>query len=218
MVFGKTQALANAEAAYVAGTIFAGSSNIIELLNASDTVIATASDVTVSATNNILSFSSALGAAVTATDTVTGFQIRPNAGVAQYKFQNKTLVIAPASQDATNNIFTSAAHGMVNDQPILISGNIPTTNPVVSDGDTVYVTERATNTFKITRQSGGTALDITAVAGGNTNFNVMNAVGDENSNAIMKIINGVALTNGDTVSFTTFKIVKYTFSVKLTPP
>ncbi len=214
MAFGPTQALVDALAAYEADTLFSGSTNVIEIINAADSVIASASDVSVNDTANVLSFTSPGGASVSSTDTAAGFRIKDAGGTnTYYEFKNTSYTITPANQDDTGDTFTSTSHGLTLGQPLVISGGIPTTSPAVSDGDTVFVVEVTTDTFKIERLPKAGAVDITAVAGTDTTFTAPTAVGGASSGALMELTSGTSLTSGETVLVSTFTIENPTYGV-----
>lgn len=71
----------------------------------------------------------------------------------------------------TNDQVFSVAHGLANDDRVMLynvfSESLPTG---LTEGTVYYVVSSATNTFKVSTTSGGAAVDITAVAGGEGYF------------------------------------------------
>lgn len=214
MSFGQTQYLADRKAEFVADTVFTDGATI-KILNAGGSAIATASDGVASDTNNEISITSAGGASITSTDTATGFSVEEGTGNnACYTFQNLTLTVASADISTANDTFTATAHGLPEDIPMVIGGDIPTASPAVSTGDTVYIVDTDTNTFKIARESGGAAVDITDLTGvTNTTF-TLKAVGAVGSGSIMEITGGTSLTSGNVATFNTLKFIEDVFSRK----
>ncbi len=214
MTRGLTQFGADAIATEIAGTWFSGSTNVIELIDSGDAVIATASDVSVTATNNVLTLTSAGGAGVSSTATAVGFLLKDSGGTnTYYSFKNETLTITPANQN-TDDTFTSTAHGLTDGQPLQVGGGLPTVaGSALTDGQTVFVRDTTANTFKICRSPGEDAIDVTTVAGTDTTFQVTSAVGDASSDAILRLTSGTALTSGETVTFSSFSWTVPVFSV-----
>lgn len=209
MTVSITQAVANAIATAIDAQSTGTATNKLHLKNAAGTTIASATDVDVTVSTNVLSIASAGGLSVSATDTAAQFQLTTAGDVELIAGLNQTLTVTVANQSAANDTFTLTSHGLEKGQALTIGGGIPTTNPAISTGDTVYATEVTTNTFKIERYRGAGAVDITAAAGTDTTFQTQVAVGATNSGAFLELTS-VALTSGDTIA-----IGSFTFTVPL---
>lgn len=80
-------------------------------------------------------------------------------------FANYSLVFTDANVSVAVNSITSANHKLVNNDAIMLTstGTLPAG---LSAGGTYYVIEAGPNTFKLSTSRAGTAVDITAAAGG----------------------------------------------------
>lgn len=194
------QGTADAMAAAWQGQFTATATNKIHIKDGSGTTLASATDVAVAVTSNIISISSAGGLSVATSGAAEQFELTDASDVALVSGSNSTLSIPPGDQNTTDNTFTLTAHGLTKNQVVIIGGDIPTTDPAVSDGDAVYVTEVAANTFKIARSPGGAPVGVTAAASGSTTFQTQTAVGASDSGAVIEISSGTALIAGESVS------------------
>ncbi len=71
----------------------------------------------------------------------------------------------------TNDQFLSPAHGLANNDRVMLFNVLGTTLPTgVAEGTVYHVVNVATDTFKVSATSGGAAVDVTAVAGGEGYF------------------------------------------------
>jgi len=71
----------------------------------------------------------------------------------------------------TNDQFLSPGHGLANGDRVMLFNSFGTALPTgVSEGTVYYVVNAATDTFKVSTTSGGTAVDLTAVGGGEGYF------------------------------------------------
>ncbi len=71
----------------------------------------------------------------------------------------------------TNDQFLSVAHGLANDDRVMLFNVFAETVPTgVSEGTVYFVVSTATNTFKVSTTQGGSAVDITALGGGEGHF------------------------------------------------
>lgn len=80
-----------------------------------------------------------------------------------------TAVYGFASTDPTltNDQFFSVAHGLANGDQVQLFNVFAETIPTgITEGTVYFVVNTATNTFKVSTTSGGAAVDITALAGG----------------------------------------------------
>lgn len=67
------------------------------------------------------------------------------------------------SSGVTNNAVQSAAHGLSNDDRVMVCNVLGTSLPTgLTQGTIYYVVNTATDTFKLSTTSGGSAVDITA--------------------------------------------------------
>lgn len=75
--------------------------------------------------------------------------------------------VASTDTTLTNDQFLSVAHGMAdNDRVILYNVWAETIPSGVTEGTVYYVVSSATNTFKVSTTQGGAAVDVTALQGG----------------------------------------------------
>jgi hypothetical protein len=71
----------------------------------------------------------------------------------------------------TNDQFLSPAHGLSNTDRVMLFNAFGTALPTgVSEGTVYFVVNAATDTFKVSTTSGGAAVDLTAVGGGEGYF------------------------------------------------
>jgi hypothetical protein len=71
----------------------------------------------------------------------------------------------------TNDQLFSVAHGLVDTDRVILYNVFAETLPTgLTEGTVYFVVSSATNTFKVSATSGGTAVDITAVGGGELYF------------------------------------------------
>lgn len=71
----------------------------------------------------------------------------------------------------TNDQFLSPSHGLSDGDRVLLFNVLGTALPTgVSEGTVYFVVNSATNTFKVSATSGGAAVDLTAVGGGEGYF------------------------------------------------
>lgn len=71
----------------------------------------------------------------------------------------------------TNDQFLSPGHGLSNTDRVMLFNVLGTTLPTgVSEGTVYFVVNAATDTFKVSTTSGGAAVDLTAVGGGECYF------------------------------------------------
>jgi hypothetical protein len=71
----------------------------------------------------------------------------------------------------TNDQFLSPGHGLANGDRVMLFNAFGTTLPTgVSEGTVYFVVSAATDTFKVSATSGGAAVDLTGVGGGEGYF------------------------------------------------
>jgi hypothetical protein len=71
----------------------------------------------------------------------------------------------------TNDQFLSPGHGLANTDRVMLFNAFGTALPTgVSEGTVYFVVNAATDTFKVSTTSGGTAVDLTGVGGGEGYF------------------------------------------------
>lgn len=71
----------------------------------------------------------------------------------------------------TNDQFLSPAHGLANTDRVMLFNTFGAALPTgVSEGTVYFVVNAATDTFKVSTTSGGAAVDLTAVGGGEIYF------------------------------------------------
>lgn len=71
----------------------------------------------------------------------------------------------------TNDQFLSPGHGLANTDRVMLFNVLGTALPTgVSEGTVYFVVNSATDTFKVSLTSGGAAVDVTAVGGGEGYF------------------------------------------------
>lgn len=71
----------------------------------------------------------------------------------------------------TNDQFLSPGHGLANNDRVMLFNVLGTALPTgVSEGTVYFVVNVATDTFKVSTTSGGAAVDVTAVGGGEFYF------------------------------------------------
>lgn len=88
-------------------------------------------------------------------------------------FAGTTAVKGFATVDATltNDQFLAPGHGMSNDDRVILYNTFGNTIPTgITEGTVYFVVSSATNTFKVSTTSGGAAVDITALGGGQVFF------------------------------------------------
>lgn len=67
---------------------------------------------------------------------------------------------------ATNDVWTSAGHGLNNGDKIRISAESLTGGAGLNDHDIYYVRDKTTNTFKVSLTNGGTVVNVTSAGDG----------------------------------------------------
>lgn len=74
---------------------------------------------------------------------------------------NVTVPLTSVATDITADTFTKTAHGLVNTQPIVITGLNLTTGSFLANNGVYFVVNVTTNTFQLALQQGGSAIDLT---------------------------------------------------------
>lgn len=204
-----TASLRNDVAAAIATALNGGSLELLEGAN----VRATFTGLTATNTSGVVTIS---GTPTTpSSDVVTGidgFNIKNSSGTIKVQGRNRSYAIAPASQSAANDTFAQATHNLVNGEVVKLTVNLPTTTPAINENQALFLEVVDAGTFKFRTDPAAAAVDITAVAAGDTTVTVFPlAVGDANSTAVVKISvsggSGTVFATTDSVSFTDFDII-----------
>jgi hypothetical protein len=88
-------------------------------------------------------------------------------GYTPFGGSNALKGFATVDTTLTNDQLNAPAHGMADNDRVILANVLGTTLPTgLTEGTVYYVVNSATNTFKVSTTSGGAAVDITAVAGG----------------------------------------------------
>ena len=96
------------------------------------------------------------------------------------KDQHPARTVATSGVNTTSNVITFTAHGYLDGTAITYNAGGGTAMAGLTDGQIVFVRDKADDTFKVAATSGGTAIDITG-----TGNNAQNFVGETNTGLTM---------------------------------